>query len=72
MDGISKINMEKKTIFLKMECCKCHKNLGMGISNETFYSNSFIPNIHKIHCNDKILNFYCYECYVKEVLNIDL
>ena len=65
--------MEKKTIFIEMKCCKCNKDLGMGIFNETFYSNSsFLPDIHQIEYHGKTLNFYCNKCYVKEVLNIDL
>lgn len=64
---------KKKTIFIEMKCHKCNKNLGMGILNETFWSDSFIPDINQITYNENtILNFYCNECYVKEVLNIDL
>ena len=55
-----------------MKCCKCHKSLGMGIFNETFQSNSFIPNVHQIKYRENILNLYCNKCYIKEVLDIDL
>lgn len=63
---------KKKTIFLKMECCKCHKDLGIGILNKILQSNSFIPAINKVEYHGTTLDFYCNECYVKEVLDIDL
>lgn len=63
---------KKKTIFIEMKCCKCNKNLGMGIFNEVLQSNSFIPEINKIEYHNKTLDFYCNECYIKEVLDIDL
>ena len=63
---------KKKTIFIEMKCCKCHKSLGMGIFNETFISKSFIPTVNQIKCHNQILDFYCNKCYIKEVLDIDL
>ena len=55
-----------------MECCKCHKDLGIGILNKILQSNSFIPAINKVEYHGTTLDFYCNECYVKEVLDIDL
>lgn len=66
---------KKKTIFIEMKCYKCKKNIGMGILNETFWSDcdSFIPDINQITYNKNTnLKFYCNKCYVKEVFNIDL
>ena len=64
--------MGKETLFINMKCCKCNKTLGMGIFNETFHNDSFIPTVNRLRWNYKTLDFYCNECYVKEVLNIDL
>ena len=64
---------KKKTIFIEMKCCKCHKSLGEGIFNEIIDSNSFLPSVNKIAYSNKItLDLYCDKCFVKEVLNIDL
>lgn len=58
----------QETQFIDLVCYECHDHLGAGMSNYSFPTTHFYPDVTNLQAGDMKIQILCYKCFYKKFI----